>query len=181
MKDRFVLISRWQLNCGIGDAWQHICAIRQWPRWRPHGKAVRASGEDGATPKTGDTAEVDWATRLGYGIRLNVTTTGVLAPFELEGAATGDLVGNGLWVLEPQQDRVTITYRWDVHLNRPWMRWFAPVLRPVFAWNHFDIMRAGARGMAKSIGCEVLQYQDYTVTPHSAMADLRALRWPENI
>lgn len=179
MKDRFVLISRWQLDCRIEDAWQRICAIRQWPQWWPNVRAIRAQGEDGATPKVGDIADVDWATRLGYGIRLHVTTTGVLPPFELEGSATGDLVGKGLWALESQPDRVSVTYRWDVHLNRPWMRWCAPLLRPLFAWNHFDIMRAGARGMARSLGCQLMQYQDYTFSPDSA-EDLRALRWPEN-
>ena len=182
MKDRFVLISRWQLACGIEDAWRHVCAIRRWPRWWPHVKAVRAigGGGDGATPKAGDAAEVDWATRFGYGLRIHITTTSVLAPFELEGAAAGDVAGRGLWVLESQQGHVNITYRWDVHLNRPWMRWSAPALRPVFAWNHFDIMRAGARGMAVSIGCEMVRYEDYAVPPHRVAADLRTPRWLES-
>jgi hypothetical protein len=190
MKDRFVMISRWQLDCGIELAWQHICAIRHWPNWWPKVSAVHAGdtrcNEDGFTPRVGSNAQIDWKTRLGYGLRLRVTTTRVKAPFELEGAAEGDLRGRGLWVLEPlgrgegdNHGGVRITYRWDVYLNRRWMRLAAPLLRPVFAWNHFSIMRSGADGMARSIGCRLLRYQDYQFSPGEASEDLRELPWPE--
>lgn len=186
MKHRFVLISRWQLGCtaclSVEAVWRLITAIREWPQWWVNVAAVQAESEDGATPRVGDSANVTWRTRLGYGVRLNVVTTGVLPPFELEGAASGDLQGKGLWLLEPQprHNAVTVTYRWDVHLNRRWMQVLAPLLRPAFAWNHFDIMRAGARGMARRLNCELLKYQDYTFSPGEAATDLRSLQWPQS-
>ncbi len=138
--------------------------------------ATRPAEDD--TPRIGSTALVDWRTRLGYGLRLRVTTTGVVAPFELEGTVEGDLSGRGLWVLEPVGSAgVMITYRWDVHLNRPWMRWLSPLLRPVFAWNHFDVMRMGAKAMARHIGCRLLRYQDYRFTPSATAEDLNAGHW----
>jgi hypothetical protein len=183
MKHRLILISRWHLDCDIHEAWQRIHAIQHWPQWWPNVRRVQLEGEAGDTPRAGSVAWVDWRTRLGYGLRLRVTTISVLAPFELEGAADGDLSGRGLWVLQSQgeqgRDGVIVTYRWDVHLNRPWMRLFAPLLRPVFAWNHFDVMRTGARAMALAIGCRLLRYQDHRFAPGSAADDLRALRWPE--
>jgi len=48
----------------------------------------------------------------------------------------------------------------------------------VFAWNHFAVMRAGAQGMARSIGCRMAHYQDYRFAPGAAAEDLRTLRWP---
>jgi hypothetical protein len=98
------------------------------------------------------------------------------------GTADGDLSGQGLWVLEPHSNAgVLITYRWDVHLNRRWMRLTAPLLRPVFAWNHFAIMRAGANAMAGSIGCRLLRYRDYTFNPGTTAENLRDLHWPESL
>ena len=184
MKHRFILISRWQLDCAIEDAWQRIYAIRRWPQWWPNVRGVQVEGQAGEMPSVGNSAWVDWKTRLGYGLRLRVTTTNVLPPCELEGTAEGDLNGRGLWilepVLEPQQDQgVSVTYRWDVHLNRLWMRWLAPLLRPVFAWNHFDVMRAGAHAMARDIGCRLLGYQEYSFAPSHAAENFRNLRWPE--
>jgi hypothetical protein len=183
MKHRFILISRWQLGCGVDAAWQRVSRIRRWPQWWPNVRSVTVADSTDDTPRVGGTALIDWKTRLGYGLRLRVTTTSLLKPFELEGQAEGDLTGRGLWVLESldqgTEPGVRVTYRWDVHLNRAWMRLCAPLLRPLFAWNHFDVMRAGAHAMARDIGCPLLRYEDYTFTPGSAVEDLRALNWPE--
>lgn len=183
MKNRFILISRWQLGCGVDAAWQRIAGIRRWPQWWPNVRSVVVDATASDTPRVGSTALVEWKTRLGYGFRLRVATTNVLPPFELEGRADGDLTGRGLWVLEPHhhahEQGVLVTYRWDVHLNRAWMRWCAPLLRPLFAWNHFDVMRSGAHAMARDIGCRLLRYEDYTFTPGSAVDDLRSLHWPQ--
>ena len=186
-KGRFVLISRWHLDCAIEAAWQRVSAIRHWPQWWPNVSAVRveddtARTEPPVTPRVGSTAWIDWTTRLGYGLRLRVTTTRVLPPFELEGTAQGDLNGQGLWVLEPLSgDGVLVTYRWDVLLNRPWMRVTAPLLRPIFSWNHFDVMRSGAKAMAHSLGCRLLRYQDYRVS-HGALSEpLHTLPWPDGL
>lgn len=181
MKHRFILISRWQLGCGVDAAWQRIAAIRRWPQWWPQVAGVHVEGEASDTPRVGGTAWVDWKTRLGYGLKLKVTTTAVLPPFELEGTAEGDLTGRGLWLLQAQGgDTTLVTYRWDVHLNRAWMRWCAPLLRPVFAWNHFDVMRAGARAMARDIGCRLLRHQDYTFAPGNGVDDLHRLPWTDD-
>jgi hypothetical protein len=195
IKDRFVLISRWQLDCTIEAAWQCIGDVHRWPQWWPNVRAVRTNDHTEqceqcatpVTPRVGNAAWIDWKTRLGYGFRLRVVTTRVQPPHELEGIAEGDLIGHGLWVLEPQgiesngrggSGGVLITYRWDMHLNRPWMRMAAPLLRPVFAWNHFDVMHNGAHAMAKHLGCRLLHYQDYRF-PFGAVDDLRTLPWHE--
>lgn len=182
MHDRFVMISRWQLDCSIEHAWQLIADIRSWPQWWPEVISVQTDDVDAGdttTPRIGSIAHIRWKTRLGYGLRLRTTTLRALPPLELEGAADGDLNGQGLWLLEPQvAGGVRITYRWDVRLSQRWMRICAPLLRPLFAWNHFTIMRSGARAMAQRIGCKLLNHEDLSVSPAHAGNDLRALHWP---
>lgn len=171
LKHRLVLISRWHLDCGVEPAWRLISQVRDWPAWWSQVRAVccedDANGDAGAAdPRVGSSAAIEWKTPLGYGLRLRVTTTRVAAPFELEGVAGGDLEGHGLWLLEPRHaDGVLITYRWDVGLNRRWMRLASPLLRPLFAHNHASVMRAGAHGMADAIGCRLLRHEDFSVSP----------------
>ena len=202
IKHRFVLISRWYLDCAIAAAWQCIVEVRRWPEWWPNVSAVRVDNQGAPqtlpyTPRVGDAVWIDWKTRLGYGFRLHVATTRVLPPFELDGSVDGDLIGQGLWVLEPVDpdepvehqsgNGVVITYRWDLHLNRAWMRVAAPLLRPVFAWYHFAVMRTGARAMAQRIGCRLLHYRDYRFSPgatdpaHASNSpnEMRAPAWNE--
>lgn len=185
MKHRYILISRWQLGCGVDAAWQRIAGIRRWPQWWPNVRRVVVDDTAGDAPCVGSSARIEWKTRLGYALRLRVTTTHVMQPFELEGRADGDLSGRGLWLLEPHdhagEPGVLVTYRWDVHLNRRWMRLCAPLLRPLFAWNHFDVMRNGAQGLARDIGCRLLRCEDYTFTPAGTAHDPRALNWSRKL
>ena len=37
---------------------------------------------------------------------------------------------------------------WRVTLGARWMRWTAPLLAPLFRWNHNGVMRAGQQGLA---------------------------------
>jgi hypothetical protein len=185
LKDRFVLISRWHLDCGIEPAWRLISRVREWPAWWPQVRRVRVEDDAAddaamADPRVGSRAAIEWRTPLGYGLRLRVTTTRVAAPFELEGIASGDLEGHGLWLLEPRHaDGVLITYRWDVHLNRHWMRLTSPLLRPLFARNHAAVMRAGASAMAQAIGCKLLRFEDISVSPGTPAEALRAPHQPQ--
>ena len=47
-------------------------------------------------------------------------------------------------------------YEWNVHTSKRWMNAMAPLLRPVFEWNHNWVMRNGGTGIAGLLGCRLL-------------------------
>jgi hypothetical protein len=153
---RFVLTSRWRLETTDPErVWQLLIDVPAWPRWWVY---VRAASivERGRGDHVGDVAAIAWRSALLYGVRLRVTTTLAERARQLEGCAEGDLRGHGTWLLEAASGTaVDVTYRWDVVLHRPWMRRCAWLLRPLFEWNHFVVMRAGARGMARALDCRL--------------------------
>ena len=62
------------------------------------------------------------------------------------GEARGELDGVGRWTLTPEGDITHVRYDWQVDVTKPWQRALAPVLRPVFAWNHNVVMGWGEDG-----------------------------------
>ena len=58
--------------------------------------------------------------------------------------------------LSPEGRGTHARYTWRVELTRPWMRVMAPMLAPVFRWNHNGVMRAGAEGLARHLGRRLL-------------------------
>jgi hypothetical protein len=75
----------------------------------------------------------------------------------LEGVASGELAGTGRWRFFTAAGGVTaVTYEWDVHTTAWWMNLVSPVARPLFAWNHNHVMRAGAEGLARRLGARLL-------------------------
>lgn len=169
LSTRFVLISRWRLSCPTHRAWSLITDLESWPEWWPHVKRVRMLHQ-APVGETGTHVALTWRSVLGYGFTIDVVNTrrerSADGHCEIEGRSAGDLLGHGLWVLDPVSAReVDVTYRYEVELNKPWMRALAPVLRAVFAWNHFAVMRAGARGMAARLNCRTSNVTNWTAGP----------------
>jgi hypothetical protein len=69
----------------------------------------------------------------------------------LEGRAHGELDGVGLWNFHDEPEGTHVRYLWRVAVTRPWMRLLAPILAPVFAWNHNKVMRWGLEGARKRL------------------------------
>lgn len=170
--NRLVLVSRWRLETTAERVWELLSHPEDWPAWWPQLASVERLAP-------GNAAGIDaqhrfrWRSGLGYGFAIVITTTRAERPRELEGAADGDLRGIGLWVVEQDgPGAVRLTYRWDVELAKPWMRLTAPLLRPLFAWRHFAVMRAGARGMARRLACRPGEVEEWSTiasaAPHAA-------------
>lgn len=163
--DHFVLISRWRLHCPASQVWALLTQLEDWPRWWPHVREVKILRRV-APGETGTHARLAWQTALGYQLVIEVRNTRTERDpdghGEIEGQSTGDLRGHGLWLIDPvSAQAVDVTYRYQVELTRPWMRRLAPLLRGLFAWNHFTVMRAGAEGMARRLHCKVSEIANW--------------------
>ena len=78
---------------------------------------------------------------LPYTLQWQFTVTEVNAPngFSLE--ARGDFVGKGVWTLEQDSSFVNVTCDWRISAEKPLLRFFSPLLKPIFSANHHWAMR----------------------------------------
>ena len=74
----------------------------------------------------------------------------------LEGRASGELEGIGRWHFSSDGMVTKVRYEWTVHTTRRWMNILAPLARPLFKWNHDQIMRQGAEGMARLLNARLI-------------------------
>jgi hypothetical protein len=81
-------------------------------------------------------------------------TTRVEELHRIEGTASGELEGRGIWRLVSEESGTSVRYDWNVRATKRWMRLLAPVARPIFAWNHDKVMADGERGLRKLLGTE---------------------------
>jgi len=93
---------------------------------------------------------------LPYRVEFEVTTTHVERPRLLQADAVGELAGIGRWRLLEQDGVTAVIYEWNVATTKPWMNRMAPLLRPVFEWNHDWVMARGGEGIARLLGCKLL-------------------------
>lgn len=94
---------------------------------------------------------------LPYSLVYDGTVMDVQPMKKIEGKTVGDLYGHGIWLFEQQNGTTWASYHWHVKTDVGWMNTLAPVLKPVFSWNHDVIMRWGGEGLAKYLGCELIR------------------------
>jgi hypothetical protein len=111
---------------------------------------------DGLDSGVGAKRRFVWKSKLPYTLAFDMETTRIEPPHLLNGYATGELEGTGLWELSEAEGVTTARYTWSVRTTRAWMNLLAPIARPIFAWNHDYVMKRGAEGLASLLGAELL-------------------------
>ena len=143
---QFDLVSQWRIGAPAERVWAALTDPASWPRWWPYVRAVSTLHEGGADG-VGSVRRIDWATRLPYRLVIDVEAVESVRLQRLRARSRGQLDGEGLWLLRAEDGYTDVTYVWRVHLAPGWMRGLAPLLAPVFRWNHDGVMRAGEAGL----------------------------------
>ncbi len=155
----YSFLSTWCVAAPVERVWEVLSDAARYPEWWPGVRkvAVLEPGEAGAGG-VGTLYRLEWRSRLPYSLQFDSRVTRVEAPRLLEGQASGELEGTGLWRLFDGPAGTVALYNWDVSTTRAWMNRLAPVARPAFTWNHDYVMRQGARGLARTLGAELLTH-----------------------
>jgi uncharacterized protein YndB with AHSA1/START domain len=142
----FHLTTEWTLDAPIDAVWDVLTAPEDWPHWWKAVKRVEVL-EKGGVDGIGSLRRMTWATALPYRLSFDMRTAHIEPKTLIEGRASGELDGTGRWTLRADGDQTHVRYDWIVAVSKPWMRLFAPLLRPVFAWNHEVVMGWGLDGI----------------------------------
>lgn len=153
--NEFALVTHWHLDAPIERVWEALSTPEAWPTWWRYVRAVVLI-EAGDAEGVGALRRFTWSSRLPYALTFAMRTTVVQRPLRMEGIASGDLDGSGVWTLTAEGTTTRVAYRWVVVVGKRWMQVFAPLLAPVFAWNHGQVMAAGGRGLARHLGVALL-------------------------
>jgi uncharacterized protein YndB with AHSA1/START domain len=165
-------VSIWQISAPIEQVWEEVYHAERWPSWWKYVVGVDEL-EPGAADGVGKRLRLLFQTRLPYTLGFDVRVTSVQPPSELEAEATGELEGTGRWTLTSADGGTLVRYNWDIRTTRRWMNLLAPAARPVFSWNHGELMREGGQGLARRLGAD-LALPD---APSPRRQPDRAARW----
>ncbi|HTN23528.1 MAG TPA: SRPBCC family protein [Solirubrobacteraceae bacterium] len=151
----YSFLTTWCVAAPIEPVWDLISSSEQYPEWW---KGVRkvTELEPGGENGVGTLSRLEWRSKLPYSLEFDVRVTRSEPPYLLEGQASGELEGVGVWRLFSSSLGTALVYSWDVSTTRGWMNAIAPVARRVFAWNHDYVMQQGAIGLSTRLGAELI-------------------------
>lgn len=151
--NEFILHTHWRIAAPVETVWRALHDVASWPSWWRYVERVEEIA-CGDAEGVGAIRRLTWTSRLPYTLTFAVRVTEIERPRRIAGSASGDLQGIGIWTLAARGEVTHVHYEWRVGITKPWMRALAPLLRPLFAWNHGAVMAAGERGLRRLL-CHV--------------------------
>jgi carbon monoxide dehydrogenase subunit G len=149
---QYQFITQWQIPAPLERVWNVLNAPDQWPQWWRGVERVELIQKAIDDLGTGAIRRYTWKSRLPYRLSFVMETTRIEPPHRIEGQATGELQGRGVWQLAYANGVTHVQYDWAVNLNKLWMQLITPIARPLFEWNHDIVMEWGRQGLLSRLG-----------------------------
>jgi uncharacterized protein YndB with AHSA1/START domain len=147
----YEFVTEWRIDAPVDAVWAAIFDSLRWPQWW---RAVRRVEElaPGDADGIGNLRRYTFRSVLPYNLVFDMRTTRIEPLRALDGAASGELEGEGRWRFKADAGGTLVRYEWDVRTTRAWMNALAPIARPLFTWNHEVVMRQGETGLRRHLG-----------------------------
>ena len=137
-------VTRWRVRGTCEQVSGILENAEDLPRWWPSVYLSARVVEPGSGPHgLGRRVELLTKGYLPYRLRWRFTIVEQRYPHGFTIRADGDFVGTGEWTFVQHGDFVNVTYDWQISAEKPLLKFFTPVLRPLFQWNHRWAMAQG--------------------------------------
>jgi hypothetical protein len=147
----FHIPTTWRLKGTADEVYDMLSRPREFPRWWPEVYLEVTELAPGDSNGVGRVVAVRTKGKLPYELKWRAEMTAAQKPHRMSVRARGDLDGRGEWQLRQDGDSVVVTYDWTVLVTKSWMKALAPLLKPVFAWNHRWAMQRGFEGLVREL------------------------------
>jgi Polyketide cyclase / dehydrase and lipid transport len=151
----YEFLTTWYVDAPIERVFAVLEDSGAYPEWWKGVTAVEVL-EPGDADGLGKRARFSWRSVLPYTLSFEGRVTRTEAPHLLEGHATGELEGVGVWHVFEGPGGTAVLYSWKVRTTKPWMNMLGPLPRPALRWNHDVVMRQGGVGLARRLGASLL-------------------------
>jgi hypothetical protein len=149
--NHYRFVTHWQLKGTCEQVYALLMDMEGMKRWWPSLYRDATVVESGAANDVGKVVAVETKGFLPYVLHWTYRVTANNVPHGFSIEAFGELVGHGEWTFVQRGEMVDVTYVWEVEANKPFMRHFAFLLRPLFAANHNWVMRRGEEGIQQEL------------------------------
>ena len=142
----YQFVTHWRIQSTVEEVMEvlrdPLGLARWWPSVYLQVKILHLGDPDGLG-RVIDLYTKGW---LPYTLRWQFTVT-ENAPGRLALRAEGDFVGEGVWTLVQDGAWVNITYDWRIEATKPLLRYFSPIMKPLFSANHHWAMAQGEKSL----------------------------------
>lgn len=142
----YTFCSIWKLPASKQEVWHALTEQPfNWQDWWPELNDVHDMKL--AKGLTGTTFSCTWQAPMGYRLKSDVTIGTIVNDEKVILHSEGDVRGSVTCQLSEVAGQTNIRIDWQVMTTKAWMNYLAPLLKPLFVYNHHVVMRSGERGL----------------------------------
>jgi hypothetical protein len=145
--NEYHFITRWRMQSSVEEITEIIGDAPGLVRWWPSvylEVQVLEPGDESGLGKVVALYTKGW---LPYTLRWQFRVVEVQNPYGFTLRAWGDFNGRGIWTFEPDGEYVNISYDWKIQADKPLLRYFSFIMKPVFSENHRWAMEKGEESL----------------------------------
>lgn len=148
----FSLTTRWLIPAPMDEVWGCLVATENWPSWWEYVVMVDETAM-GNSMGINNVRRYLWRTCLPYDLAIDLRVTQVHPYRSIAAEVTGDLIGSGDCAMTYRENEAAteLIFSWNVSLAKSWMKLLGGVARPVFVWNHEQVMKSGEEGLIRHL------------------------------
>lgn len=151
----FNLVTIWRIEAPLPQVCEAIYNCPNWPEWWEGLEKVEEI-YSGDAHGVGSLRRFTWKGQLPYRLTFDMRVVRAVPLKIIEGQASGEVEGTGCWRFSDDGPVSVVRYEWKVRTTPRWMNVLAPVAKPMFQWNHNQIMRQGGEGLARLLNARLV-------------------------
>ena len=144
---RYVFRSTWRLPAARADVYRALVDVDSYPRWWPQVRAARRLDDTSGELRCRSLLPYE----LGFVVRREIEDA---AAGILRAELTGDLTGWSQWTVTEDGTGTVAVFDEDVRVGNAMLRAAGRLVRPVLAFNHGAMMRAGEWGLRRHLAAD---------------------------
>lgn len=145
--NEYHMITEWRVKGAIQEVSDILLEATDLPRWWPSVYLEVKEIESGDENGIGKVVRLYTKGWLPYTLRWTFRVTRSSYPHGFALEAWGDFVGRGIWMLKQDGEWAHVIYDWKINAEKPLLRAFSFLLKPIFAANHRWAMRMGEESL----------------------------------
>jgi len=148
--NNYHFITRWRVESTLKEVVEILNDPLELARWWPSVYLTVKVLEPGDERGVGKVVSLYTKGWLPYTLRWDFRVTEVRNDgFTL--VASGDFDGRGIWTFEQDGAYVNIVYDWKIKAEKPLLRYFSFIMKPLFSANHHWAMARGEESLKLEI------------------------------
>jgi hypothetical protein len=140
-------ITHWHVRATREEIAEILADAEDLARWWPSvylAVRVLEPGDENGVGRYVDLYTRGW---LPYTLRWRFRVTKSNPPKGFEIEAEGDFVGRGTWTFAPDDEYTHVIYDWKIRADKPLLRYFSFIMKPIFSANHHWAMAQGEKSL----------------------------------